>query len=88
MFQRVDGSFSATSTPVVAIGGEVYQQSGSERNIYEVFIQLSQLQFPKSEVDGFESLRKDGVLAQNEFRDELKESTSRMKLITLLWEDN
>ena len=88
VFQRVDGSFSATPTPVVAIGGEVYQQSGSERNIYEVFIQLSQLRFPKSEVDGFESLRKDGVLAQNESRDELKESTSRMKLKTLLWEDN
>ena len=63
VFQRVDGSFSATPTPVVAIGGEVYQQSGSERNIYEVFIQLSQLRFPKSEGDGIESLRKDGVLA-------------------------
>ena len=63
MFQRVDGSFSATPTPVVAIGGEVYQQSGSERNIYEVFIQLSQSRFPKSEGDGIESLRKDGVLA-------------------------
>ena len=81
MFQRVDGSFSATPTPVGAIGGEVYQQSGSERNIYEVFFQLSQLRFPKSEVDGIESLRKDGVLAQNE-------SISRMRLKTLFWEDN
>ena len=54
---------SVVPTPVVAIGGEVYQQSGSERNIYEVFIQLSQLRFPKSEGDGIESLRKDGVLA-------------------------
>ena len=87
VFQRVDGSFSATPTPVVAIGGEVYQQSGSERNIYEVFIQLSQLRFPKSEGDGIENLRKDGVLAQIESRDELKESTSRMKLKTLFWED-
>lgn len=65
VFQRVDGSFSATPTPVVAIGGEVYQQSGSERNIYEVFIQLSQLRFPKSEVDGIERLTKDGVVASH-----------------------
>ncbi len=63
MFQRVDGSFSATPTPVVAIGGEVYQQSGSERNIYEVFIQLSQSRFTKSEVDGIESIRKNAILA-------------------------
>ena len=63
VFQRVDGSFSATPTPVVAIGGEVYQQSGSERNIYEVFIQLSQSRFTKSEVDGIESIRKNAILA-------------------------
>ena len=63
MFQRVDGSFSATPIPVVAIGGEVYQQSGSERNIYEVFIQLSQSRFTKSEVDGIESIRKNAILA-------------------------
>lgn len=61
VFQRVDGTFSATPTPVVAIGGEVYQQSGSERNIYEVFIQLSQLRFPKSESDGTQSFREDGL---------------------------
>lgn len=61
VFQRVDGTFSATPTPVVAIGGEVYQQSGSERNIYEVFIQLSQLRFPKSESDGTQGFRKDGL---------------------------
>jgi len=61
VFQRVDGTFSATPTPVVAIGGEVYQQSGSERNIYEVFIQLSQLRFSKSESDGTQSFREDGL---------------------------
>ncbi|MDC0979736.1 hypothetical protein OAQ89_01330 [Balneolaceae bacterium] len=61
VFQRVDGTFSATPTPVVAIGGEVYQQSGSERNIYEVFIQLSQLRFPKSESDETQSFREDGL---------------------------
>tara|TARA_Y200000002_G_scaffold382036_2_gene397769 strand:- start:12 stop:668 length:657 start_codon:yes stop_codon:yes gene_type:complete len=88
VFQLVDGSFSATPTPVVAIGGEVYQQSGSKRNIYEVFIQLSQLRFPNSEVDGIESLRKDGVLAQNESGDELKGSTSSMRFKTLFLEDN
>jgi hypothetical protein len=48
VFQRIEGSFSATPTPVVAIGGEVYQQSGSERNIYEVFIQMSRLRYPES----------------------------------------
>ena len=49
VFQRIEGSFSATPTPVVAISGEVYQQSGSERNIYEVFIQMSRLRFPSEE---------------------------------------
>ena len=86
VFQRVDGTFSATPTPVVAIGGEVYQQSGSERNIYEVFIQLSQLRFPKSEAEGTESFRKDD-LTPYRFKDSLNVSSS-MRIKTLFWEDN
>ncbi len=87
VYQRVDGTFSATPTPVVAIGGEVYQQSGSERNIYEVFIQLSQLRFPKIEGNGTHSFREDGILAQNESMDDLQEYISRMKHKTLIWKD-
>lgn len=85
VFQRVDGTFSATPTPVVAIGGEVYQQSGSERNIYEVFIQLSQLRFPKSDAEGTESPRKDD-LTRYRFKDSLNVSSSK-RIKTLFWED-
>ena len=59
VFQRIEGSFSATPTPVVAIGGEVYQQSGSERNIYEVFIQMSRLRFPSEENSIAEQVEQD-----------------------------
>ena len=85
VFQRVDGTFSATPTLVVAIGGEVYQQSGSERNIYEVFIQLSQLRFPKSDAEGTESPRKDD-LTRYRFKDSLNVSSSK-RIKALFWED-
>jgi PBP1b-binding outer membrane lipoprotein LpoB len=46
IYQGTNGQFSATPTPVVAIDGKIFQESGGERNIYEVYIQLSRLRFP------------------------------------------
>jgi hypothetical protein len=46
VYQATNGQFSATPTPVVAIDGKIFQESGGERNIYEVYIQLSKLRFP------------------------------------------
>ena len=46
VYQGTNGQFSATPTPVVAIDGKIFQESGGERNIYEVYIQLSKLRFP------------------------------------------
>jgi hypothetical protein len=74
VFQRIEGSFSATPTPVVAIGGEVYQQSGSERNIYEVFIQMSRLRYPETR----------GVQAEL-FLDVIETSKPATKISELVW---
>jgi hypothetical protein len=46
IYDKIEGQFSATPTPVVAIEGSTFQESGGERNIYEVYIQLSRLRFP------------------------------------------
>lgn len=46
IYQGANGQFSATPTPVVAIDGKIFQESGGERNVYEVYIQLSKLRFP------------------------------------------
>jgi hypothetical protein len=47
IYDKFGGTFSVTPTPVVAIDGQVFQESGGERNVYEVFIQLKRLKFPK-----------------------------------------
>lgn len=46
IYQGTNGQFSATPTPVVAIDGKIFQESGGERNIYEVYLQLARLRFP------------------------------------------
>jgi hypothetical protein len=46
IYEKINGKFSATPTPVVAIEGSAFQESGGERNIYEVFIQLSRVRYP------------------------------------------
>ena len=46
IYQGINGQFSATPTPVVAIDGKVFQESGGERNIYEVYLQLARLRYP------------------------------------------
>lgn len=46
IYQGTNGQFSATPTPVVAIDGKVFQESGGDRNIYEVYLQLARLRFP------------------------------------------
>lgn len=56
IYEKVEGQFSATPTPVVAIEGSTFQESGGERNVYEVFIQLSKLRFPLDVQDKLDSL--------------------------------
>jgi hypothetical protein len=46
VYKSFKGTFSTTPTPIVSIGGSVFQESGGEMNIYEVYIQLAQLTFP------------------------------------------
>lgn len=46
IYQGTNGQFSVTPTPVVAIDGKIFQESGGERNIYEVYLQLARLRFP------------------------------------------
>ena len=53
--------------------------------IYEVFIQLSQLRFPKSDAEGTESPRKDD-LTRYRFKDSLNVSSSK-RIKALFWED-
>lgn len=70
VYQGTNGQFSATPTPVVAIDGKIFQESGGERNIYEVFIQLSKLRFP---IDiAVNPIVKDSISIDSKFLQEIK----------------
>lgn len=47
VYKSISGGISATPTPIIAIDGKVFQESGLEQNSYEVFLQIAKLPFPR-----------------------------------------
>lgn len=46
VYKSISAGFSASPTPMLAIDGKVFQESGLEQNKYEVFVNLVKLPFP------------------------------------------
>ncbi len=73
IYKKIQGQFSVTPTPVVAIDGSAFQESGGERNVYEVFIQLNRLRFPVEVNDAIAEIIKDNTKSNTILNmDELK----------------
>ena len=49
VYKSISAGFSASPTPMLAIDGKVFQESGLEQNKYEVFVNLVKLPFPSAQ---------------------------------------